>query len=222
MGDYNIGFVFIDIGCKGNLITADWQPVRPGLILTLCWGAWWSPAPGHSVIRCEVTRGDHWSPPVSRSQSRHCAASSRVWPDLSSRSSWSWSRVWYISPLTYCPAYCYHLCWSSCPDVFVSDHCNHHVISPRNCAVLSLPYLHPISPNNGKCVSCRVASSRCPCVFSYSVNVGQTAFSASNSPWSLVTTELPHSEFTFRFVCLWATNVNDIHYKWSICIELEW
>ena len=67
-----------------------------------------------------------------------------------------------------------------------------------------LPYLHhPISHNNGKCVSCRAASSTCPCVFSKCCP--NCIFRLQLMVSNLVTIQLPHSKFTFRFVCLGAT-----------------
>ena len=208
----------------GNLITdwgspADWWAVRAQLILTLpCVVASHDDPSPWSHHNHQVTRGDHCS---VRSSHHYCdliCHHDHDSPDQDSDTSVCWHIAWHMSSSVMVS-----------PCVFVSDHCNHRVISPRNCAVLSLslslPYLHPISPNNGKCVSCRVASSRCPCVFSYSVNVGQTAFTANNSPWNSVTFELPRylipSSLSVLFV-LRPQNANDIRYKWSICIESEW
>ena len=177
------------------------------------------PAPGHITI-IRWPGGDHCS--VQE------LLTSLLWPDLSSRSWFSWSRFWYISLADILPGILLSSVLVS--SVLVSLYLITIIIVSSVLAIvrysLSLPYLHPISPNNGKCVSCRVASSDCPCVFSYSVNVGQTAFPANTSPWNSVTFELPRylipSSLSVLFV-LRPQNANDIRYNcWSICIESEW
>ena len=151
------------------------------------------PDPGWSLLHWSLVTAIH-HPGVT-----HCLVKSVSWSVIAIIASWPTSWL----------TYCYHPSWSS-PSPWSPQSSRHQSsqLCDTPCTLpvtrLGLPYLHhPISHNNGKCVSCRAASSTCPCVFSKCCP--NCIFRLQLMVSNLVTIQLPHSEFTFRFVCLGAT-----------------